>query len=99
MKEKFDERSPYWQSDIDSNIEYVKETQRYLNDLLLRRDYVTIFKVYDELGLRLDINRLLSIKDPRELCWSNDGNDEINFRIKPNGDDGTIDLDFNINID
>lgn len=99
MKEKFDEKSPYWQSDIDSNIEYVKETQRYLNDLLLRRDYVTIFKVYDELGLRLDINRLLSIKDPRELCWSNDGNDEINFRIKPNRDDGTIDLDFNINID
>ena len=100
MKEKFDDRSIYFKrGDIEYNLMAVKLAENYLNDKLRAKGYVTIFEVYDQLGLRLDLNRLLSIRDPKELWWAYDNNDEIDFGVKPNKDIGIIELDFNINID
>ena len=63
------------------------------------KGYVTIFEAYDQLGLRLDLNRLLSISDPKELWWAYGKDDMIDFGAKVNKDSGIIELDFNIGID
>lgn len=100
MKEKFDDRSVYWKPDnIDCNLMTVKLAEQYLNDKLKARGYVTIFEAYDQLGLRLDLNRLLSVSDPKELWWAYGKDDMINFGAKENKDIGIIELDFNISID
>ena len=68
----------------------VKLAEQYLNDKLKAKGYVTIFEAYDQLGLRLDLNRLLSISDPKELWWAHGK--------KENKDSGVVELDFNIGI-
>lgn len=100
MKEKFNDRSIYWKrDDIDYNLMVVKLAEQYLNDKLKAKGYVTIFEAYDQLGLRLDLNRLLSISDPKELWWAHGKDDMIDFGAKENKDSGIIELDFNIGID
>lgn len=100
MKEKFDDRSIYFKrGDIEYNLMAVKLAEKYLNDKLRAKGYVTIFEAYDQLGLRLDLNRLLSISDPKELWWAYDKDIKIDFGAKENKDSGVIELDFNIGID
>ena len=100
MKEKFNDRSIYWtQDDIDYNLTLVKSAEEYLNLKLKAKDYVTIFEAYDQLGLKLDLNRLLSVNDPKELYWGYGEDVMIDFGAKENKDSGIIELDFNIGID
>lgn len=99
MKEKVDYRSLYLKSnDVEYDLMDLRLAEKYLNDELRMNGYVFLNEVYDRLGLRLDINRLLSISDPRELWWAYDG-DKIDFAAKENEDTGIIELDFNIDID
>ena len=100
MKEKFNDRSIYWtQDNIDYNLMLVKSAEEYLNHKLKAEGYVTIFEAYDQLGLTLDLNRLLSVNDPKELRWAYGEDVTIDFGAKENKDSGIIELDFNIGID
>ena len=100
MKEKFNDRSIYWtQDNINYNLMLVKSAEEYLNRKLKAKGYVTIFEAYDQLGLTLDLNRLLSVNDPKELYWGYGEDVMIDFGAKENKDSGIIELDFNISID
>ena len=101
MKECFDSRSPLWSNDINYNIMYVKMAENYLNERLLSRGFVTVFDIYNHLGLPIDLDELQSevlLKgvDKIILYDITKNNCVIDFRMQPNESDGTILLDFNV---
>lgn len=99
MKAIFDKNCYPWESNLDYNVLYVRSVEEYLNEKLKLRGYVTIFEVYESLGLALDLERLKSVKNPSDLWWTYDGKNEIDFRMTPIENGNVIYLDFNINID
>ena len=99
MKEIFDKRCYNWTSDFEWNSLFLRSAEICLNDKLALRGYVTIFEVYEYLGLTLDLERLKDVKNLSDLWWTYDGNNKINFGIEPSENGDAIYLNFNINID
>ena len=68
MKAVFDKSSPNWSKDFESNVLYVRYAEDYFNDLLKVRGWVTIFEIYNYLGLTLDFDKLGG-KKLSDLMW------------------------------
>ena len=68
MKAVFDKSSPNWSKDLESNVLYVRYAEDYFNDLLKVRGWVTIFEIYNYLGLTLDFDKLGG-KKLSDLMW------------------------------
>ena len=99
MKAKFDANSLFWDmNSFDANLMYVRIHQKHFNDLLLSRGYVTIFEVFSNLGLKLDLDELED-KEVKRIWWRYPDNEIIDFGINPIKEENVILLDFNINID
>lgn len=99
MKETFDKRSYNWRSIFEWNLLFLRSAEICLNDKLALNGYVTIFEVYEYLGLSLDLERLKHVKNLSDLWWTYDGNNKIDLGITPSKDKDAIYLNFNINID
>lgn len=99
MKAIFDKSSYKWVPSFNCNLMFVRHTEEYLNDKLKARGYVTIFEVYESLGLELDLERLKSVENPSDLWWTYDGKNKVDFRMTPIKNGNAIYLDFNNNID
>lgn len=97
MKAIFDKNCYPWSPNFISNVMYVRNVEEYLNDKLKLRGYVTIFEVYESLGLALDLERLKSVKNPSDLWWTYDSANKIDFGMTPI-EGNFIYLNFNINI-
>lgn len=99
MKAIFDRYCRQWEPNIDYNLMFLRSTERYLNDKLELRGYVTIFEVYESLGLELNLKKLENVKNPSDLWWSYGNGSKIDFGITPFEDSDIVFLNFNINID
>lgn len=99
MKAIFDKNCINWSPSYEANLYYVRHVEAYLNEVLKRRGYVTIFEVCESLGTGLNLDRLKSVKNPSDLWWEYDGTNGIDFGITPIEDGNVIYLNFNINID
>ena len=101
MKEIFDKNCYWWAPNFETNLMFIRNIENYLNDKLRARGYVSIFEVYESLGLKIDLERLKSVKNPSDLWWTYDGKNTIDFRPTSivNEKENVIYLDFNINIE
>ena len=100
----FDEASPYWQSDPEYNLVFLKAQQQYANDLLRAKGRLFLNDVYDMLGIE-------KTKAGQIVGWVYDpvnpnGDNFVDFGIYDmskervrafvNGYEATILLDFNV---
>nr|DAE23830.1 MAG TPA: hypothetical protein [Siphoviridae sp. ct9lR64] len=99
MKAIFDRHCCQWEPNIDYNLMFLRSIERHSNDKLKLRGYVTIFEVYESLGLKLDFKKLENVKNPSDLWWSYRNNNKIDFGIMPIENTDIVCLNFNINID
>ena len=53
----------------------------------------------ETLGIPTPLERILKVKDIRDIVWRYGEVDKIDFGINPDRDKNIIELDFNINID
>lgn len=98
MKAVFDHNCPSWNAYIENNLMFLRYAEDYFNDLLKVRGWVTIFEIYNYLGLTLDFDKLGGKKLSDLMWWYNKG-DKIDFGMKPDEDNRVIYLSFNIDID
>lgn len=99
MKDQFNNSFLWKPNDLDGNLMQLRYLENFLNEKLRANGYVTVFDIYNALGLRLDINRILNCESIRELLWMYDEDGLLNFLVKTDEENDIIDIDFNINID
>ena len=98
----FDDSCPGWSNDPEYNLTYLKQQERYCNDLLQKKGYLFLNDVYDILGIsRSRAGQIVGwIYDEKRPCGDNYVSFNI-YNIPSNGDfingyERTCLLDFNV---
>ena len=107
----FDENNPYWHADPSLTLDFLRLTQRRMNDKLVAQGHLFLNEVYDELGFhRTKAGAIVGwIYDEDSLpgdaaCAPGDGfvdfgiydGDLVRNRRFVNGDEDKVILDFNV---
>ena len=77
--------SPKAMGNGEANLELIRITERYLNELLTHRGYLYLNQVYEELGVKWDVEKTNLCKIRNEL-----NNATITFEILGQCDDEVI---------
>lgn len=68
----FDEKAYYWTKNRETNIEFLRITERYLNESIRQGGYIYLNRIYENLGVAWN-------PDDENPCIRNDGVDRIYF--------------------
>ena len=88
----FDENSRMWTKQSKYNLVFLREKQKYLNDVLVSRGHVFLNEVYDLLDIeRTQVGQLVGWAKTNGVVKY-----PINFDITEDPNTGVILLDFNV---
>lgn len=92
----FDAESPAWTKNPGYNLMFIKEQQRYANDMLKVKGHLFLNEVYEMLGMP-------QTASGQVVGWIYDENDPVDFGLMNernrnfvNGSDRRVILDFNV---